>query len=363
MSAKEKRMNWNYCWNKWIKGRPLRDMDFRRFFKCLSSSPPPPRPPEPPEPPEPPYVMPVCDHPYNDTGKIICYSGGLLTILCARDGPGFKEDDLPKYFDWLVDHGANSFRSLSGFFDESVNWKSFIPGRDSDYFDHLHRRLKWAVKRKLTPILTLKPYQGNYPQAIFDRLITETKQYLPYLIYEAANEPQTNEEQQIIIRRLVELGAPAIHIQQYYIDSGEWFDDYKTLAGGGKSPATSHEVGSMSTIFDEEKGWAKGPGSGVHTLMSMGYYGSNDGEDVFHSSLGLTWPWLPAGQGRRPNVAQIYGITKWMLENTMGYEHLTASGFQGQSKEQELAYPDLNKEMELGGLEVDAMYQAYKATR
>lgn len=63
-------------------------------------------------PPPPPDIK-KCKNPWPLTNKLVCFSGTRLCGLSTKDGQYFKESDLPKYYDLLVEHGINSERNFS----------------------------------------------------------------------------------------------------------------------------------------------------------------------------------------------------------------------------------------------------------
>jgi len=225
-----------------------------------------------------------------------------------------------------------------------------------------------VAQRKLTEILTIGPYVGYHLKDIptflryVETFIKRTKKWLPYVIYETWNEPSgTPEEQVAASRRIVDIlqaeGVPNAHIQIPYSDSSD-FAMLLVNQMKGEGLACLHWVGSMETIqLSTERGQAWEGSSGTEWLMRNGLYGSNDGEDTQGAARGLNW-WHREQVGcqkyRRPDIDQLYKITKWMLSHGRGYEHLSAAGFQRSET------PILADAIVLGKSERAAMRQAYE---
>jgi hypothetical protein len=294
--------------------------------------------------PEPP-VIPQCKIPYCETKRLVCFTGSMLCTLSTQDLATFKESDLPDYFSFLVEHGVNSFRSFSSFFDEGDGWNSWRPDRDADYYEHLHKRLTWATERKLTVILSLWPYKGTYSDAVLIKLIEETwPRYEKYIIYEPINENGNLSDQVRIVNMLLSRGVTNKYTQLYFEDSGAWA---QYLVDHPGMISTQHEVGSMATV---DKWWEGSPG--CHELMDkVGFYGGDDGGDKEKDSHGLMFFGNP--DSKRPDNGQLYEICKFMFEHSVGFDHLSASGFQHGN------VPNLADEMAIGKDEMDHMAQAY----
>lgn len=295
--------------------------------------------------PEPPPIIKTCKIPYHETGKLLCFSGNLLCTLSTKEAATFKEADLPTYFDRLVERGINSFRSFSAFYDTSPGWDSWRPDIDGDvYYERLHRRLKWATERKLTVILSIMPYGGIYDNATLARIINETwPTYSPHIIYEPWNENGNLVDNGKIIDMLKTHGVPNKHIQIYFQDSGDWAAYLQANPG---MISVDHGVGSMATV---NKWWEGSPG--CHGLMALGFYASDDGQDMEKDSHGLAF--FGNEKTRKPDNGQLYEITKFMLEHTTGFDHLSAAGFQLGG------VPDLGSEMNIGAGEMDALAAAW----
>jgi hypothetical protein len=300
-------------------------------------------------PPEPPAI-PVCASPWPESGKLRIWSGTLLGGLSTRDNATFKESDLPAYYDAIAEDGPNCERNFAYFEDDGA-WTSYRPS-DPDYYQHLIYRINLAVQRKITEILCLTPYGITNSDDEIRTIIRATKQFLPYIIYEAVNEPRDNERQKEIVAILQAEGIPNKNIQIEYVDSGAFFDLLATTLKG-EGLATLHWVGTMDTVdADWPMGWSTS--DGTMKLMGYGMYGSNDGQDAARAAKGLNW-WAhsqmtpPVTEYRRPDNPQLAEVTPWMLANGRGYEHLSAAGFQAS------ATPDLRAAIELGRAERRAM--------
>ncbi len=292
------------------------------------------------EKPEPP-VIPQCKYPFHEIGKLICFSGASLCVLTTRDNAYWKMAGTPEYLNILVNHGVNSLRSLSGFTDESLDWASYLPYRDEEYYPHIHEILGWIKERELTIILSLMPYNGWYDDAILRKLIQETKIYLPNIIYETANECGDLDKQKHIVDILLEEGIPEEHIQLYWVDSGAFYDYVKAH----KMLSCCHLCGSEKTM---DKWWINSPG--CNAFMDTGMYPSDDGPDAEMASEGYKFE---HPDSTKPSPPQLYNLCKYFLKRTTGFDHLSASGFQGYNT------PNMELEMTLGIPEMDHMAQAY----
>jgi len=290
-----------------------------------------------------PPPIPVCKHPYHDTGKIIAFSGASLCFLTTRDNAYWKMSSIPKYLDTLVLHGINAIRSLSGFTDESLDWASYLPYRDEEYYPHIHEILGWMQERDLTMILSLMPYKGWYDDYVLRKLIQETKIYLPHIIYETANEEGNLDKQIHIVEMLLEEGVPEKYIQLSFVDSG----DFARYIQAHRDISCCHCCGSEETMY---VWWIGSPG--CQGLLDLDMYPSDDGKDAEGKSVGYTFWDNP--DARKPSPAQLYGMCKYFLKRGVGFDHLTAAGFQGYNT------PNIEVEMTLGIPEMDAMYEAYK---
>jgi len=300
--------------------------------------------------PEPP--IPQCDIPWPTTHKLLIWSGLLLCDLSTKDNPEFQESDLDDYYDALAVDGVNAIRSFAFFLDEVPGyWESWKPV-DVEYAKVVSDRLALLMARKITTIVSLEPYGGMATDSELSWIIDTCKPFLPFIIFEMANENGDIGLNQKLIGMLKAKGIPNSAIQIYFQDSGTYADLLQNeLNGEGLS--CLHGVSSMATIDQPGIGWSTSPG--CLKLMSLGLYPSSDGEDATHSARGLYWFWLPPpGPGRRPSVDQIYEITKWCLQNGRGYEQLSASAFQSGGR------PNLKAAIELGREERKAMRRAWE---
>ena len=319
----------------------------------------------------------ICQTPYNETGRLLIFSGTMLAGMALKDRPGFTEAELPGYYNALVDDGINAERNLSCWVDNNAApWESLRPWTDrldrpnEDYYTALDRRMALVAERRLTEIITVGPYDGYhlrydlYFEAYVREFVRRTKKWLPYIIYETWNEPSgfpggTADDAEASLRMVKifqEEGVPSEHIQIPYCDSSTMFRTLQVTLGG-KGLACLHWVGSMETItVTNENGKAWEGSEGTALLMQNGLYASNDGEDTQRASRGLNWQHLEAQGNReylRPDNDQLYDVTKWMLSHGRGYEHLSAAGFQRAET------PHLGDAIEIGRAERRAMRQAW----
>lgn len=300
--------------------------------------------------PEPP--IPQCDIPWPETGKLLIWSGLLLCDLSTKDNEEFQESDLDDYYNALAEDGVNAIRSFAFFLDEQPGyWESWKP-IDTGYGIHFTTRLKLITERKLTAIVSLWAYGGGSTDSEIDYVIDLAKPFLPYIVFEPINEAYGMSGQIKIVNMLKAKGIPNSAIMISFVDSGE-FADMLVNGLNGEGLACGHGIGSLETIHAPwPNGWSTS--SGTLALMKYGLFPSSDGEDATHSARGSFWFWLPdPGPGRRPSVDQIYGITKWSLENGRGYEQLSAAGFLDSGR------PNLKAAIELGREERRAMRAAY----
>lgn len=268
-------------------------------------------------------VIAKCNIPYHRTGKILVWSGAVLTDWSIKDNATWKEQNFPEYLNSLVRDGVNATRAFSWFEDNTPEWDSFKPGADGQaYWDALGRRLQMVKDRDLTAIVTMRPYRGSMSDGDIRSMVIFLMPYRPNVIIEAENEPQTNEYNERVTRIAKEYGWPVNHIQLGFVDSGEFGD---TVLANPGILSCCHYVATTDTIFSNEKyGWANSPGT--RRLMSLGMYGSNDGED----SAGACRGWYFYGgpeESQRPTVEQLFQTTGWMLDHGRGYEDLSAAGF------------------------------------
>lgn len=275
------------------------------------------------------HVMPVCANPYHLTGKLAVVSAAVLTDISFKDGRYWKEADYPKYLDALVRDKINAVRGVCFGTDGTPDWDywSFVQDGWSAYLEHIKRRLAWIKERKLTAIFTLTPYSEGHDVFLSDddvrRLIRETKEFRPFIIYETENEPYQNENQERIVRILHEEGIENKFIQLGHHDSSDFTALHQSMSSEGL--ACCHNCGTMDTVNGPHPiGWANS--SGTMTAMGYGMYGSNDGEDAAKRAEGVYFfEGNPAS--RRPSNAQLYEVAKWMSEHGHGFENLSAAGF------------------------------------
>jgi hypothetical protein len=303
--------------------------------------------------PEPP--IPQTDIPYNEKHKMVSWDGALLGFFCSKDLDGeFTKERCTTYANALAEDGMSMTRGFSHFYDELPGeWESWKPV-DTEYREVLQWRLKLMADRKITSILSLEPYAGNAPDADLEWIIESAKPFLPYVIFETANECGSMALHTRLIFMLKAHGIPNASIALYFVDSGE-FADMMVNGLAGEGLASLHGVGSMETINAPWPwGWAASPGT--LKLMEYGLTGSNDGEDAEHKALGFFWPWMPEGPGRRSTAAQGHDILAWNLQNKgRGWEFLSAAGFQSGSRR-----PNLLEAVEKGREERRAMRRAWR---
>lgn len=309
--------------------------------------------------PEPP--IPQCDVPWPDKRWFGPWDGALLGYYCSKELDGeFTKDRLTAYADALAEDGIPLTRGFSHFYDEIPGiWESWKPV-DQEYRDILQFRIKLMADRKITSIISLEPYgAGLAPDADIDWIIDSAKPFLPWVIFETANENGNTSLSAKLISQLKGHGIPSENILIYFEDSGA-FADLLVNTLEGKGLASLHGVGSMETIDAPwPNGWSTSPGT--LKLMIYGLTGSNDGDDYAKEAKGLLWPWLPNGPGRRSTAGQSHDITFWYLTNGgRGWEFLSASGFQQHGPGQQR--PDLLGAVELGKEERRAMRRAYGET-
>lgn len=270
-----------------------------------------------------PPVIKKCDIPYHETGKLLINSGFVLTDFSMKDGEYWKEADYPKYLDALVEDGVNAVRAFTWFEDNTPEWDSFKPGADGQaYWDALARRLGWIEERDLTAIITMIPYRGDMTSGDVRSMVRHLIPFLPNVIIETENEPVTNDRQEMVLSVLKETGWPINHIQLGFVDSGAFGD---TVLANPGILSCCHYVATTDTIFSSEKyGWANSPGT--MKLMSLGMYGSNDGEDSAKACRGPYFYGMDP-KSRRPATPQLEDTTRWMLQNGKGYEDLDSAAF------------------------------------
>lgn len=321
----------------------------------------------------------------------------MIGGLSMKDTAIWKEDDLPAYLDAIIIDGCNSHRDCWFFLNPSPGeaWQSYVPWIGSDYavpneeyYSVIDRRLKMFYDRKLTEVISLTPY-GMDQNVVFNMayqsavrtFIQRTKKYLPFVRYETFNEPSGTEDDkfsvnQIMVDILKQENVPNWAIQIAFVDrSANSSLLINTL--GGEGTMSLHWVGSMETIQKADKPWENSPGT--QWLMGHGLGSSDDGQDTQRKALGLNWGYLEAQgitEARRPNDAQLYEMTKWMLRkfelmeldangeyiytgkmvNGRLIEHLSAAAFQHPYEQ-----PNLKQAIEIGRPERRAMREAYNA--
>jgi hypothetical protein len=302
--------------------------------------------------------IPQCDIPWPDKHAFISWDGALLGYFCSKELDGeFTKDRLTAYANALAEDGIPMTRGFSHFYDEIPGvWESWKPV-DQEYRDVLQSRIRLMAERKITSIISLEPYGavGPAPDADIDWIIDSAKPFLPFVVFETANENGNSGLSIKLINQLKAHGIPNENIMIYFEDSGA-FADLLVNALEGKGLASLHGVGSMETINAPwPRGWSTSPGT--LKLMEYGLTGSNDGDDGEKKAEGLFWPWMPNGPGQRSTAAQGHDITVWMLAHGRGWEFLSASGFQQHGPGQQR--PDLLGAVELGRGERKALRAAY----
>jgi len=307
--------------------------------------------------PEPP--IPQTDVDWTITHAMVSWDAALLGYFCSKELDGeFTKERLTAYANALAEDGISMTRGFSHFYDDIPGiWESWKPV-DPEYRDVLQSRIRLMAERKITSIISLEPYGagGPAPDADIDWIIDSAKPFLPYVVFETANENGDTRLSEKLINQLKAHGIPSQNIMIYFEDSGA-FADLLVNALEGKGLASLHGVGSMDTIHAPwPNGWSTSPGT--LKLMSYGLTGSNDGDDYAKAAEGLFWPWLPNEPGRRSTASQGHDIVLWYLQNGgRGWEFLSASGFQQHGPNQKR--PDLLGAVELGREERRAMRAAY----
>jgi hypothetical protein len=309
--------------------------------------------------PEPP--IPQCDIPWPNKHAFIPWDGALLGFFCSKDLDGeFTKERCTTYANALAEDGIPMTRGFSHFYDEIPGvWESWKPV-DPEYRDVLQSRIRLMAERKITSIISLEPYGagGPAPDADIDWIIDSAKPFLPFVVFETANENGNTGLSTKLINQLKAHGIPNENILIYFEDSGA-FADLLVNALEGKGLASLHGVGSMDTVNAPwPRGWSTSPGT--LKLMEYGLTGSNDGEDGEKKAEGLFWPWMPTGPGQRSTAAQGHDVESWYLAHGRGWEFLSASGFQQHGPGQQR--PDLLGAVELGREERKALRVAYDET-
>ena len=65
---------------------------------------------------------PRCMIPYHRTGKLLVWSGALLTDWSIKDNSTWQEQNYPEYLNCLVRDGVNATRAFSWFEDNAPEW-------------------------------------------------------------------------------------------------------------------------------------------------------------------------------------------------------------------------------------------------
>lgn len=306
--------------------------------------------------PEPP--IPQCDIPVPDGYPPLIWEGALLGFPSTVLNDEFTQEGTVAYANAIAEDGTNCVRGFGFFLDDVYKdgnpyWISWKPA-DAEYQAVVRERLKLFADRKITVIFSLEPYGGMATDSELDWEIETALPYLPYVIFETANENGNMTLQRALIARLKAHGVPNENIQLYYHDSGDFADALQNELGG-KGLACLHGVGTMDSVNAPwPRGWSTSPGT--LALMGLGLYGSNDGEDGEHAAKGLYWFWMPTGPGQRSTASQGHDVTAWFVSHGRGWEFLSAAGFQ------EGGRPNLLKAVELGREERKAMRAAYNET-
>jgi hypothetical protein len=297
--------------------------------------------------------VPKCLIPYNKTGKLLIFSGTILSGLAMKETPEWPEKRLAEYYNALAIDGVNAERNFStcapGDPWDPLDYYQFD---DPDYLTVIQRRLALVKSRDLTEIMILQPYRSGISNADVRWLIKKTKQFLPNIIYEPTNEPGPPDVPRLIAiaEILLEEGIPKSNILIEFAHSGEWSD---FMLNGMKDGATvcHHWIGSMETASEVFSGGA------AQTILSWGTFcGSNDGPDKLLKAGGLNFKYLEeAGvDNRRPTNYALHALSCWMLENGRGYEHLSASAYRRPTVNH-LSWPNMDDCIALGRQERQAM--------
>jgi len=187
------------------------------------------------------------------------------------------------------------------------------------------------------------PYAGAYDDEILCQIIYETWP-LYDIVYEPWNENGNLATQARIVNMLKDSSIHNKYIQLYFEDSGDWV---RYLQANPGMISTQHGVGSMKTV---DYWWRGSPG--CRELMKLGFYAGDDGGDMEKDAHGPMF--YSNSESRRPDNGQLYEITKFMLQNTTGFDHLSAAAFANGE-----TVPDLEKEMANGVGEMEAMNHAW----
>lgn len=292
-----------------------------------------------------------CPDPY-PKGKLRVVVHTLLGGLAMKEIPEWPDARLPEYYDALVKDGINAERYASTCkpgdpYDPLKYWQF----SDPKYLTVVKKRLNLMRERGLTAIICLQPYRGSISDDKARWLIRALHGYP--IIWECVNEPTTNDRQARLVEVLKEEGVKNKFIQIQWTDSS----DFKRLLRdnlNGKGLATYHWTGTMETVNAPwPKGWSTS--SGMMEYMSLGMYGSNDGQDTMRAAKGLNF-WLhdhhnpPITEYRRPNNPQLRKVAAWMRAHGKGHvEHLSAAAYQRSAR------PNMDDAISIGHAERLAM--------
>lgn len=292
-----------------------------------------------------------CPHPYPQ-GKLRVIVHTLLGGLAMKEIPEWPDAGLAKYYDALVADGVNAERYVSTCkpgdpYDPLEYWQL----EDPEYLGVITKRLNLMRERDLTAIICLQPYRGTISDDRARWLIRALRGYP--IIWECVNEPTSNDRQAQLVGILQSEGVENRFIQIQHVDAGAFYDLlHDTLNGEGL--ATYHWTGTMETVNAPwPKGWSTS--SGTMEMMTLGLYGSNDGEDIMQAARGLNF-WLhdhqdpPITKFRRPNEEQIGQVAAWMKTHGKGHvEHLSAAAYQRSAR------PNMDDAITIGHGERQAM--------
>jgi hypothetical protein len=296
-----------------------------------------------------------CLIPYHKTGKLLIFSGTILSGLAMKETPEWPEKRLAEYYNALATDGVNAERNFSTCcINPPDPWdpNAYHQFDDPEYLTVIQRRLALVKSRDLTEIMILQPYRSGISNADVRWLIKKTKQFLPNIIYEPTNEPTVPDVPRLIAiaEILLEEGIPKSNILIEFAHSGEWADFMLNGMKDGAS-VSHHWMGSMKTVADTFTGAA------AQQILSWGgFVGSNDGPDEFNDAGGLNFRYLEeAGvDNRRPTNYALHALSCWMLENGRGYEHLSAAGYRVATVNG-LSWPNMDDAIVIGREERKAM--------
>jgi hypothetical protein len=298
-------------------------------------------------------IVPKVSKPVHDTGRLLIWSGLILSGMGMKETPDFPEYRRAEYLNALVNGGINTMRDfitcIPGDEDDPLSYWQFD---DPELLELLKSRMKLVQERDLTQILTLQPYCGTISDDQVRYYIRNLKEFLPNqnLIFEPINEPRNNDRQREIVKILLDSGVPKENIAIEFVDSSDWVNMFNEFGLIGKSFFSKHWMGSMETVKEIFGG------SSAQTLLGWGkFFGSCDGMDEQGKAKGLNfWHNAQAGiDNRRPDNNQLHDIVKWFLTNGgCGYEMLSASGYQHS------AWPNMDDMILIGHDERQAMSSA-----